>query len=51
MKAHTLFTLLAITASISCSNSFTSLPPEEFRAEAEKPETQLVDVRTSEEHA
>ena len=51
MKAHTLFTLLAITASISCSNSFTSLPPEEFRTEAEKPETQLVDVRTSEEHA
>ena len=43
--------MLAITASISCSKSFTSLPPEEFRTEAEKPETQLVDVRTSEEHA
>lgn len=54
MKKSTLFTtLLAVIFFAACNNhsSYTSLTPEEFKASIEKSNTQLVDVRTAEEHS
>lgn len=55
MKFHQLTTLLVIVITIiACThnkNNYTTLSPQNFYTEIEKTETQLVDVRTSEEHA
>lgn len=45
--------MLVVITGTACtqSNKFTSLTPREFKTEIEKENTQLIDVRTAEEHA
>lgn len=53
MRRTTLLTLLALITLITCkqNNGYTSITPEEFKITIEREHTQLVDVRTAEEHA